>query len=1084
MASPAPFLSTLTIGSIVLLVVPAISSGADETNQRSRPGAGAHQGETIDLVVAAFDEHVAQSPDGRAPFTFDRSHFEGSPSERAALPIGVFDSGIGGLTVLEALLTADAFDNETLKPGPDGRPDFEGERFLYLGDQANMPYGNYPKAGKTSYLRELILKDIAFLLGTRHRDDAGAEPRFDKSPVKAVVIACNTATAYGLEDIRAAMKRWGIPVPVVGVVEAGARGLLQEKETPDEAIGVLATVGTCASEVYPKTIQSTLGRAGRGVAVITQHGSADLAAIIEGEPGLEKSLGAQIDADVRDLVEAHRDSRKGKSPAPLGTIVLGCTHFPLVQAGIETAFAMLRRDPDLAPWVAGSRTYIDPAAWTARQLFQELARNRIRAPGAEKPATMRDTFYLSVPNPASRKTVLSRGGGLDHDYKYGRDIGDLSIEDTVVVPLTRAALTPSGRRLVRDNLPQTWSRLPVGETNDASPYGVCAHLARGDEHDTAREEIALMRQAGIGWARADFSWTGVQGQDRAWHFENLDETVAWAGDGGVKLLPILNYDTPWASPAYRHLDLWLDYVRHVVNRYKDRLRYWEVWNEPNLKNFWRETPDPAAYTTLLKATCQEIKKIDPDLVVLLGGMAGVPWEFIEGIYEAGGGAFFDVMNVHPYQYPRSPEQPLVDNLHKLRELMARHGDGDKPIWITEIGWPTHQALGGAGKDVHTGIIRAAMSIAQPGRKHFKIIVLDDAGTPFKAMLDDQAYARCVPGEAEVSRAGLADLSAALAGDARLLILPLGEFVPTAEFGAIEDFLKRGGAVVVWGGAPMFYGHELDPEGGWNRRHLGDEYRCRVRLGFEAHWTDKKIAIPENTRDLFPAEAAKGLFELPKPKPEADRFLKPGQLRGQDRFIPLLQARAGDYTGTVAAVIDYDSDWKGALIVNTLRADVRGVTPEQQASILPRSVILALENGVSRFFWYEFQAPEHQANYNEHHFGIVHRDLSPKPAYIAYQTLTRLRPPGSKALPAVVPVDPNGEGPRAHGWTRPDGTRVWAVWNPVEGQRVEVIIEGKITGAVDHLGHKIDVKLDAAAWRTSLPAGPIYLSGPEAVKFRE
>ena len=60
------------------------------------------------------------------------------------LPIGVFDSGIGGLTVLNEIVTIDRFNNVTHEPGPDGHPDFENESFVYFGDQANMPYGNYP----------------------------------------------------------------------------------------------------------------------------------------------------------------------------------------------------------------------------------------------------------------------------------------------------------------------------------------------------------------------------------------------------------------------------------------------------------------------------------------------------------------------------------------------------------------------------------------------------------------------------------------------------------------------------------------------------------------------------------------------------------------------------------------------------------------------------------------------------------------------------------------------------------------------------------------------------------------------------
>ncbi|HBJ85861.1 MAG TPA: hypothetical protein DDZ88_18700, partial [Verrucomicrobiales bacterium] len=200
------------------------------------------------LHAADLVEHAKTHPDGKAAFSFDATAWSDDEATRH-LPIGVFDSGIGGLTVLEALLTLDAFHNDTLQPGADGTPDFAQERFIYFGDQANMPYGNYSAVQRTDYLRELIVKDAVFLLGKRFWPAEGKEPQFSKPPVKAIVIACNTATAYGLEDIRKAVAAWKIPVIVVGVVEAGARGVLESNTTG--GIGVLATVGSCASGVYP-----------------------------------------------------------------------------------------------------------------------------------------------------------------------------------------------------------------------------------------------------------------------------------------------------------------------------------------------------------------------------------------------------------------------------------------------------------------------------------------------------------------------------------------------------------------------------------------------------------------------------------------------------------------------------------------------------------------------------------------------------------------------------------------------------------------------------------------------------------------
>lgn len=434
-ATPAPP-RWFRFAPFALLALAAVSSRGDEP------------------VTRAIEDHLDRHPDGAAAFSYDRSDYGGDLSD---LPIGVFDSGIGGLTVMEAILTIDAYHNDNLKPGPDGRPDFEDERFVYLGDQANMPYGNYAKVGKTDYLRELILKDTIFLLGDRYHRDGSV--RRDKPPVKAIVIACNTATAYGLEDIKATVARRGLSVPVVGVVEAGARGLLEAGGTG--AVGVLATVGTCDSGVYPRTIQSTLGRAGRPVATITQLGSADLAAVIEGDPSRETSVAGQVASDVRRLVENHRDSRAGKEPEPLAKIVLGCTHFPLVIQEIDAAFASLREDPALAPHIAAQRHFVDPAEWTARQLFRELAAARLRRQPGEERTEEGDLFFLSVAAPSAPGVQLNPDGSLATDYKYGREPGRLEIEDTVAVPLTRSILPEAGRRLVSEKLPAVWSRIPL-----------------------------------------------------------------------------------------------------------------------------------------------------------------------------------------------------------------------------------------------------------------------------------------------------------------------------------------------------------------------------------------------------------------------------------------------------------------------------------------------------------------------------------------------------------------------------------------------------------------------------------------------
>lgn len=410
----------------------------------------------------AIVERAIVPTEQRSAYTFDASVYR---ADLKQLPIGVFDSGIGGLTVLEAILGLDAFDNDTLQPGPDGRRDFASERFIYFGDQANMPYGNYPSAGKEDYLRELILKDAIFLLGKRAWAADASEPHFDKPPVKAIVIACNTATAYGLEDIRAAVQRWHIPVIVVGVVEAGARGVAETiRDGQKESVAVLATVGTCNANAYPKAIGRVVGLAGKTVPKVVQQGCISLAGAIEGDPAClreSQSAAQTVSAIVREevgaLVETYR--KQGGGP-PIGRVVLGCTHFPLVQKEIASAFAELR-ESSLAnrELIAGHIDLVNPAELTAKELFRSLASARLRLRQGETAQLEHDAFFLSVPNPASPGVQCAENGSLDTAYKYGRTPGHFEIEDTKNVPMQLSLLPAASVRLIQEKLPQVAKRL-------------------------------------------------------------------------------------------------------------------------------------------------------------------------------------------------------------------------------------------------------------------------------------------------------------------------------------------------------------------------------------------------------------------------------------------------------------------------------------------------------------------------------------------------------------------------------------------------------------------------------------------------
>jgi glutamate racemase len=187
-------------------------------------------------------------------------------------PIGIFDSGIGGLTVARAIFEQ-----------------LPGESTVYFGDTARVPYG--PKSPET--VRRYSLEILRWLL---------------EQKVKAVVIACNTSTAHALETLQAAS-----PVPVSGVSEPGAAAAAAVGG--ERPIGVIGTAGTIASNAYAKAIHRA-----RPDAKVEQRACPLFVPLVE-EGWFEHPAG--------DLIA--REYLAPLTAAGVGALVLGCTHYPLLK---------------------------------------------------------------------------------------------------------------------------------------------------------------------------------------------------------------------------------------------------------------------------------------------------------------------------------------------------------------------------------------------------------------------------------------------------------------------------------------------------------------------------------------------------------------------------------------------------------------------------------------------------------------------------------------------------------------------------------------------------------------------------------
>ncbi|MDR2653586.1 MAG: aspartate/glutamate racemase family protein [Prevotellaceae bacterium] len=402
--------------------------------------------------------------------------FSKYPKERKPLAIGIFDSGTGGLTVLEKFIVCDEYDNLTGEMKSDGIPDFVNENFNYLGDIANMPYGNYSQENKTEYLRELIIKDALFLLKEKQS--------------KIIVVACNTATAYGLEDISALLEKSGADIHVIGVINAGVNAtLLPLDRNDDYAIGVLATAGTIASNAYEKTILKTKETLGfKGNIIVVNQAGAGFAESVDGEKdytdnsltamcdnyrgpkcgeeennikaalmdvyNFDTTNGALFTKQIGDsllnvqlnssdnyarfhLVSLIEKYRLSGNTIPIKRIILGCTHYPYLLNTLNKVISELRNYTKNGEYIyknliADDFEFIDPALFTAKECYEALKNDEQLSQQSTKGKVY---AYISVPSPDLATDKLNEDGSLSYDFKYGRnpDTEDIT---TIVVPFS------------------------------------------------------------------------------------------------------------------------------------------------------------------------------------------------------------------------------------------------------------------------------------------------------------------------------------------------------------------------------------------------------------------------------------------------------------------------------------------------------------------------------------------------------------------------------------------------------------------------------------------------------------------------
>lgn len=608
------------------------------------------------------------------------------------------------------------------------------------------------------------------------------------------------------------------------------------------------------------------------------------------------------------------------------------------------------------------------------------------------------------------------------------------------------------------------------------PYGVCAHVTRGDRGaHLLKGTITSMRLAGMRYVRSDFDRSSMKRKDGSWNFANYDALVDELAAQGITLLPIVYGDT---NPPF-DLEKYKDYVRTIVRHFGRRLPVVEIWNEANLRSYFREAPQE--YAKILKAAYEAVKSVDPSILVAYTGTAGVPSAWIRKTFEAGAAGCFDIMNVHPYSHPTQPEGSVDGRLETLRKLMVEYGVADKPVWITEIGWPTHTL-----PMKYSNIILSGLKVARPGQKTWKMIMVDlrvEGPEPDQSAADQ--LEELLPYGSEVVVCTQSEANRRLStGGVDAVIYPLDECFPSETIDSVNEFIRKGGVLVEVGGVPCYFGRR-NGESVKGMQHGGA--LDRFPFGYRAWWTGTPGSYPTSCQVYAtPQGLAAGIKQEPTGF-EAERFLAPDRAGKDAEWIPLIAGKTTTGVEVVgAAVIRYHGERQGAVVLSSLYAkgwNWSTSTEESQAKFTVRGMALAFAEGVQAYFPYCLRAFENDPFYSEDHFGLMHADFQPKPAYSAYANFTRERPEGSVNRPVVWH---NAERTMYYPqWKRPNGLSagmVWFVGNPTWHV---LHFTGGDPEFRNMYGCKLHMrKIGEGDWSVRLSDAPVYFSGAELLSARK
>ncbi|MEW5719928.1 MAG: beta-galactosidase [Chloroflexota bacterium] len=251
---------------------------------------------------------------------------------------------------------------------------------------------------------------------------------------------------------------------------------------------------------------------------------------------------------------------------------------------------------------------------------------------------------------------------------------------------------------------------------DVNPYGANFFLDREVEDWKRDRTVRMAREAGIVWAKQQFSWEEIEKRKGQFDWNKSDQIVATFEKYGLQIIARLDRPPAWSRkdktiPQAPPDDLndYGDFVDAFVRRYIGRVNYIQIWNEPNIFPEWGNRPvDPAGYAAMLEIAYKRAKAANPNVRVLSAPLAitlGEGWapnsefwrhmndlDFLDALYKAGAKDYFDILSANAFGLraaPDDPPDPKQLNFQRVvlaRQIMEKHNDKNKAVWINEYGW--------------------------------------------------------------------------------------------------------------------------------------------------------------------------------------------------------------------------------------------------------------------------------------------------------------------------------------------------------------------------------------------------------------